>query len=61
MDVNLWDYEMCTLVGTVAEPGTKGAAHFGASALSFCSTLPYLAGRCLLLEILSDWVECSRN
>jgi len=51
VDVNLWDYEMCTLVGTVAEPSSKDASRFGATALTFVSTLPYLAGESFLRQL----------
>ena len=42
--INLWDYEMCSLVGTCIHPNAKSGESFDVSALEFMSPKPYLVG-----------------
>jgi hypothetical protein len=51
-DVNVWDYEAATLVGTVMDPKAREHTTFVATALSFCHTYPLLAGKLALVRAI---------
>ena len=42
--LNIWDYEMCTLVGTCVHPYAKSGESFDVSALEFMCPKPFLVG-----------------
>ena len=41
-DVNTWDYEMASLIGTFTEPSARDPS-FAATSLCFCHPFPLLA------------------